>query len=95
MANRMIGGKARSSYLTIIQAHKQVGIDDASMDAILQSHYIDPATMRTDDFETFYVRRQESLLGIVERAMGKTIERSAGEEAVSGESMADEDTDAD
>ena len=74
-ANRMIGGKAPSSYLASIQAHKQVGLDDPAMNAILSSHSIDPASLRADDFNKFYERRQESLLEIVERAMGKTIDR--------------------
>ncbi len=79
-ANRMIGGKAPSSYLVSIQSHKQVGLDDETMDAILESHRIDPATLRADDFQYFYKRRQESLLAIIEQAMGKAIEREAGDE---------------
>jgi hypothetical protein len=74
-ANRMIGGKAPSNYLTAIQTHVQVGLNDTVMDTILQSHLIDPASMRTDDFNLFYERRQDSLLNIVEKAMGKVIER--------------------
>ena len=74
-ANRMIGGKAPSSYLSSIQSHKQVCLDDAAMNSILSSHSIDPASLRADDFNKFYERRQESLLEIVERAMGKMIDR--------------------
>lgn len=83
-ANRMIGGKAPSSYLASIQSHKQVGVDDAAMNAILESHRIDPATLRADDFESFYDRRQESLLAIIEQAMGKAVEREAAEETREG-----------
>ena len=74
-ANRMIGGKAPSNYLASIQAHKQVGLNDPAMNTILSSHSIDPASLRADDFNKFYERRQESFLEIVERAMGKTIDR--------------------
>jgi hypothetical protein len=74
-ANRMIGGKAPSNYLTAIQTHVQVGLNDEAMNTILQSHLIDPASMRADDFNLFYERRQDSLLNIVEKAMGKVIER--------------------
>jgi hypothetical protein len=74
-ANRMIGGKAPSSYLTSIQSHKQVGLDDGGMNAILESHLIDPASLRTDNFEQFYELRKQSLLEIVEQAMGKAIEK--------------------
>lgn len=75
-ANRMIGGKSPSSYLTSIQSHQQVGIGDEEMNAILLTHCIDPICLRTDDFDTFMLNRQESLLNVVERAMGKKIERS-------------------
>lgn len=76
-ANRMIGGKAPSSYLTSIQSHKQVGLDDGGMNAILESHLIDPASLRTDNFEQFYALRKQSLLEIVEQAMGKAIEKDS------------------
>lgn len=76
-ANRMIGGKAPSHYLSAIQTHKQVGLDDTQMDSILQSHLIDPATLRADDFEQFFARRQHRLLAIVEQAMGKSVDREA------------------
>ncbi len=80
-ANRMIGGKAPSNYLASLQTHKQVGLDDAAMDQILESHCIDPATLRGDHFEGFYASRQEKLLAIVEQAMGKSVERDAVDES--------------
>lgn len=76
-ANRMIGGKAPYNYLASIQSHKQVGLDDEAMNAILESHRIDPESLRVDDFYRFYERRKESLLEIVEQAMGKAVEREA------------------
>jgi len=78
-ANRMIGGKAPSIYLGAIQTHKQVGLEDEAMNAILESHLIDPSAVRSDDFELFFARRQEKLLAIVERTMGKKIERDTGD----------------
>ena len=80
-ANRMIGGKAPSSYLASIQAHKQVGLGDNAMDAILGSHRIDPDALRADNFEAFFEHRKESLLAIVEQAMGKSIEREVEDQA--------------
>lgn len=80
-ANRMIGGKAPSSYLASIQTHKQVGLDNSGMNAILESHRIDPAALRADAFEQFYELRKESLLDIVELAMGKAVERDTGEQS--------------
>jgi hypothetical protein len=73
-ANRMIGGKAPSDYLKAIQNHKQVGLADAAMDAILESHFINPTTLRQNDFPQFFEARRIALLKIIEEAMGKTIE---------------------
>jgi hypothetical protein len=75
-ANRMIGGRAPSAYLTAIQTHKQVGLSDDGMNAILASHYIDPKTLRADSFEAFFEARKESLLVLVEQAIGKPIDRA-------------------
>ncbi|HEU4727038.1 MAG TPA: hypothetical protein VFT22_04095 [Kofleriaceae bacterium] len=60
-----------------LQGHAQVKLDDAAMDAILKSHVIDPALLRTDAFNEFYAARKAALLAIVERAMGKTSAESA------------------
>ncbi len=79
-ANRMIGGKAPSVYLSSIQSHKQVGLSDEAMNDIILSHCIDPEPFRADDFDQFYEHRRESLLRIVEQAMGKVIEREIVEE---------------
>ncbi|MNZ11425.1 hypothetical protein D3C78_282890 [compost metagenome] len=70
-ANRMIGGKAPSSYLKSVQEHAQVQMGDDAMNAILESHFIAPQSMREDDFEQFFALRQQSLLAIVAQAMGK------------------------
>jgi len=74
-ANRMIGAKAPSNYLAAIQNHKQVGLDDVKMNAIIVTHRIDPDCLRNDDFDSFFRDRQERLLSLVEQTMGKTIER--------------------
>ena len=74
-ANRMIGGKAPSKYLKQIQSHDQVGVDDAEMASILASHRIDAASLRSDDFDTFFSARREALLDLIAQAMGKGINR--------------------
>jgi hypothetical protein len=76
-ANRMIGGRAPSAYLSAIQTHKQVGLSDQGMNAILASHYIDLKTLRADDFESFFEARKETLLALVEQAIGKPIDRAS------------------
>lgn len=79
-ANRMIGKKAPSVYLAAIQEHKQVKLGDEGMNDILASHRIDPGPMRNDDFNAFFEKRKESLLQIVENAMGKAVEREVEED---------------
>ncbi|MDB6136479.1 MAG: hypothetical protein JWM59_4722 [Verrucomicrobiales bacterium] len=80
-ANRMIGGKAPSDYLQSIQNHRQVQISNEDMDKLLASHRIDPATMRTDNFELFFANRRLALLEIVGTAMGKVLIQSQELEA--------------
>lgn len=72
-ANRMIGGSAPSAYLAALQAHKQVQLDDAAMDLLLESHRIPAAALREDDFDTFIEQRRRNLLALIEGAMGKRV----------------------
>lgn len=73
--NRIIGGNPPSDYLGKLQ--KKYSISTAKMDGILQSHLIDPALLRADDFDGFFNARRESLLSMIENAMGKSIARDA------------------
>lgn len=72
-ANRKIGGKAPSKYLAQLQEHPQVQLDDAGMDGVLRSHLIDPAMLRSDNFERFYAGRKAALLALVSASMGKAL----------------------
>lgn len=87
-ANRMIGGVAPSVYLGKLQKHEQVMIDDNAMDAILQTHAIEPSLLRGDDFHGFYASRKQALLGLIGNAMGKLIQQAESSAAVA---VADED----
>jgi hypothetical protein len=70
-ANRKIGGKAPSLYLDQLQSDNAVQLDQAGMDAILQTHSIDSTLLRADEFEGFFQTRKAALLTLIERAMGK------------------------
>ncbi|MGB9113512.1 MAG: DUF262 domain-containing protein [Acidimicrobiales bacterium] len=72
--NAKIGGRAPSDYLNRIE--KTEKIESNELDAILQSHDIDPVTLRQDDFQAFFNRRFERLLKQIEEAMGKPVNRS-------------------
>jgi hypothetical protein len=76
--NRKVGGNAPSVYLAGLQ--KSAGIEPARMDEILRSHLIDPAALRTDDFDRFFEARSRALLAKIEKATGKPIAREAAEE---------------
>ena len=71
-ANRMIGGVAPSKYLDKIQNNKQVLLDDAEMDAILESHLISAQILRQNNFNAFYQNRKNRLLETIETVMGKS-----------------------
>ncbi len=87
-ANRMIGGKAPSEYLSQIQAHKNVQLDMAGMDEILITHCINPDALREDNFERFIALRQQTLLSKIEMVMGKAI-------VMSDEAVPEDDIDED
>lgn len=73
--NRRIGGVAPSSYLPVIE--KAADIDQDRLDKLLKSHQCSPGAMRTDDFDTFFNERREALVQLVEKAMGKVVQRDA------------------
>jgi hypothetical protein len=72
-ANRKIGSNAPATYLKNLQNELQVGLSDGQMDVILETHLIDPAAMRANDFDRFYQKRKLGLLKLIEGVMGKTI----------------------
>jgi len=69
--NRKIGGDAPSKYIHRIQEDPQVGLSNEQMDVILQSHFIDQGSFRTDDFYQFIQKRSIALLNLIYTAMGK------------------------
>lgn len=74
-ANRMIGGNAPSSYLEQIRKHSQVNIEEEQLASILQSHYIDFASLQGDDFHGFFEKRREALLRLIEKITVKAVNR--------------------
>jgi hypothetical protein len=88
LTNIQIGKNAPSVYLATIE--RRHGIMPQALDGILRTHVIDPAIIRSDDFERFYEARFEQLLQRIEGAMGKPIAREPGESTVSaGETTID------
>lgn len=85
--NREIGGVAPSEYLKKIETKGQV--DTADLNTYLETHWIDVASCRTDEFEKHIVLRAKKLLDAIETATGKNISGRDSEEVVNrfGESL--------
>ena len=77
--NRTIGGSDPAIYLKLIE--KKAGVDAVRVDGLLRTHLVDPEALRGTDFDAHFNRRREALVQLVEKAIGKTVQRdaSAGE----------------
>lgn len=69
--NRVLGGVAPSKYLQKIVDNGNVSAQ--ALDANLTSHGIDIASLRADDFDTFFALRARVLLDLISKATGKRI----------------------
>ena len=67
--NRVLGSMAPSKYLQKIEER---GTSPERLDLILRSHLIDPDCLRNDDFEGFFHLRQQALMTMIYKAMGKS-----------------------
>lgn len=69
--NRKIGGRSPAEYLRTVEA--AAGIPGADVDRVLETHLIDPTTLRDADFEKFFATRRGRLLALIGEAMGKRV----------------------
>ncbi len=69
--NRIIGGYAPSQYLSSLERYHAA--DPDQLNASLSSHQIDVDAIRADDFDTYFFKRQQSLLDLIEKATGKEV----------------------
>lgn len=99
--NRILGGVAPSVYVGRLEKGDRdtPPIPAERLNGYLKTHLIDPAHLRTDDFESFMAVRQEALLGLIQQAMGKVaykpdaldIEEMAAETEADPDSFASDD----
>ncbi|OZB87855.1 MAG: hypothetical protein B7X41_11240 [Microbacterium sp. 14-71-5] len=75
--NIFISGDSPADYVPRIEATS--GLDPQALDHILQGHLIDPASLRTADFDAFFSARKSSLLNLIEGAMGKAAVRDVAD----------------
>lgn len=71
--NRVIGGSAPSSYLSVIESRAQIGSE--RLEELLTIHLVPAEQLRADDFDAYFRTRRESLCKLVESAIGKTVQR--------------------
>lgn len=79
-SNREIGGVAPSQYLTRIEKKGQVA--PSVLDQYLASHFIDVSACRSDDFQSYFIKRAIEILNAIEGAMGKAVPGRDSEETV-------------
>ena len=73
-SNKMIGSAAPSVYAAKIM--KKASIDRAELRQRLETNLIDYDAFMADNFEAFFDARAQSLLKLIERAMGKPVRES-------------------
>ena len=71
--NRVIGGAAPSAYLDRLQVGgvETPPIARSKLDGFLQTHLIDPETLRADDFDAVIRIRKQALLKLIKEATGQ------------------------
>ena len=69
--NRIIQGAAPSKYLSSIERNH--GVTPENLDIYLASHQIDVEAIRSDDFATYFEKRRQALLDLIEKATGKPV----------------------
>ena len=69
VTNRIIGRKAPSTYLPLLQKD----ISPVNLDDVLESHWIDLDVLRIDDFAQSFVTRGEKMLNLIGHAMGRDL----------------------
>lgn len=78
--NRILGAKAPSNYLELLESRSSVG--EAALDEHLRSQLINPEFLRSNDFYSFIIARAKVLLDRIEDAMGKKVSGRDADETI-------------
>ena len=65
--NRIIGGRAPSIYIERLRQN------ESNVEKAVESHHIDLACLKQDDFASFFVARGKTLMHLISQSMGKTL----------------------
>lgn len=79
-SNRQIGGDAPSVYSKNIM--KKAEIDENEFRSRVESHLVDYACFKADDFDGYFIARAKAIMKVIETAMGKTIADKGSEQTV-------------
>lgn len=71
--NRAIGGVAPSKYLRKIES--KAGVSSVKLDTIVATHLVPVEFLRADDFDGYFRARREEICQLVERTIGKVVQR--------------------
>jgi hypothetical protein len=71
--NRVIGGVAPATYLAGIESKAQ--ITPEHLDDLVSTHLIPVESLRNNDFDSYFALRREALCQLVEKAIGKSVQR--------------------
>ncbi|MDO4548172.1 MAG: DUF262 domain-containing protein [Clostridia bacterium] len=77
--NRKLGGDAPSKYLKAIE---NTNVSATALNANIASHGIDVKALREDDFYAFFAFRAKTILDLIGKAMGKSINNLNSTEVV-------------
>ncbi|RPF20986.1 DUF262 domain-containing protein [Myceligenerans xiligouense] len=77
--NIWLGGRSPEIYTARLERDQKFA--PGQLDDLFRTHLVDPVALRAADFDAFFTARQEALVAIVEKAMGKPVFRdlAAGE----------------
>ncbi|GAB1515066.1 GmrSD restriction endonuclease domain-containing protein [Actinophytocola sp. KF-1] len=70
--NIQLGGQSPKEYMRKLDGN---GLTPDQVDDIVRTHAIDPATLRSGDFDGYFTARRQALVGLIEGAMGKHVNR--------------------
>ena len=78
--NREIGGVSPSAYIKKIEDKNQVHPDN--LDIYLSSHLISTEDIRSDNFDSYFIKRAAKILDLIGSATGKPITNRNSDEII-------------
>ena len=70
ITNRIIGGRSPSKYLPRLEQDISLSV----LNSILEAHWINPTSLRSDDFSLCFIERGLEMLRLIGDAMGRRID---------------------